>query len=290
MYHHTIKYLKCVRCHSGLKLESYKEDSEIVEGILSCVRCGLVYPIVSGVPILWNDFTSYLANRQKLGGELLLSVKSPKLKSLIKSSLSKASKDTNDLSIIEKRWAAIYQKNQKSRFYHIIKKSFDLDCELSVEYGCSIGVMSAHLAKHSTTSFGIDKSFYAIVQAKKTSHQNLDYVIADSLEPPFGKTKFDLILGLNLFELIEPKKLLKLLSGQMRKNGTLVLSDPYDYERGAKSIKEPLYPDSLRKELTKLGYTISHKTKKPSHIIWDLKLHDRATLQYLVDLVIAKFG
>lgn len=249
-----------------------------------------MYPIVSGVAIMWNDFTSYLSNRQKLGGELSLSVKSPKLKSLIKSALGKANKDANDLSIIEKRWAGIYQKNQKSRFYHTIKKSLDADCEISVEYGCSIGVMSAHLAKHSAISFGIDKSFYAIVQAKKTPHQNLDYIIADSLEPPFGKTKFDLILGLNLFELIEPKKLLRLLSGQMKKNGTLALSDPYDFERGTKSVKEPLYPDSLRRELTKLGYTISNKTKKPSFIVWTLKLHDRAKLQYLVDLVIAKFG
>lgn len=277
-------------CHSKLKLDSYTEDLEIIEGILSCVRCGLVYPIISGVPIMWNDFAHYLENRQKLGGELLLSVKSPKLKSLIKSALGTASKEANDLSIIEKRWATIYEKNKKSRFYHTVKKSLDSDWELSVEYGCSIGVMSAHLAKHSTMSFGIDKSFYAIVEAKKTARQNLDYIVADSLEPPFGKTKFDLILGLNLFELIEPKKLLKLLSGQMKKNGTLILSDPYDFERGAKSIKEPLYPDSLRKELTKLGFTISNKTKKPSFIVWDLNLHDRAKLQYLVDLMIAKFG
>lgn len=290
MHHQTLKYLKCVKCNSELKLDSYKEDLEIIEGMLSCVECGLVYPIISGVAILWNDFANYLANRQKLGGELLLSVKSSKLKSLIKSALGKASKDANDLSIIEKRWTAIYQKNQKSRFYYTVKKSLDANWELSVEYGCSIGVMSAHLAKHSTRSFGVDKSFYAIVQAKKTAHQNLDYIIADSLEPPFGKTKFDLVLGLNLFELIEPKKLLKILSGQIKKNGTLVLSDPYDFERGAKSIKEPLYSDSLRKELTKLGFTISNKTKKPSFIAWDLKLHERAKLQYLVDLVIAKFG
>jgi hypothetical protein len=239
---------------------------------------------------MWNDFTSYLSNRQKLGGELLLSVKSHNLKSLIKSALGKASKDANDLSIIEKRWAGIYRKNRKSGFYQTIKKSLDINCDLSVEYGCSIGVMSRHLAKHSKTSFGVDKSFYAIIEAKKTPHQNLDYVIADSLEPPFGRTKFDLILGLNLFELIEPKKLLKLLSGQIKKNGTLVLSDPYDFERGTKSVKEPLYSDSLRKELIKLGYVISNKTKKPSFIAWDLKLHERARLKYLVDLVVAKYG
>lgn len=256
--------------------------------MLSCIRCGLAFPIIYGVPIMWNDFTSYLANRQKLGGELLLSVKSSPLKLLVRAALGVANKDVNDLSVIEKRWTGIYLKNQKSKFYGVVKKALNFESDLSVEYGCAIGMMTKHLAKNSTMSFGVDKSFYSIREAKKLSQKNLDFFVADSLEPPFGKTKFDLILGLNLFELIEPKKLLKILSSQTKENGTLVLSDPYDFERGAKSVKEPLYPDSLRKELIRLGYVISRQTKKPSFIRWDLKLHERAKLQYLVDLVIAK--
>lgn len=242
---------------------------------------------MQGVSILIDDFALYLSNRQKLGGELLLSAKTAQMKLIIKTTLGKSTKN-QDFSIIEKKWVQVYQKNQDSKFYGIIKKSLKSDSDLSLEHGCSIGIISKHLAKKSKKAFGIDKSFYAIVQAKKQPQKNLDFFVADSLEHPFGDTKFDVIVGLNLFELIEPKLLLKLFSEQTQKNGTLVLSDPYDYERDIKSIKEPLYSDDVRKELVSLGFIVSKKTKKPSNIPWNLNLHERATLQYLVDLIVAK--
>lgn len=288
MHYSSLEYLRCVSCNSKINLDSYIQDGQIREGILSCVECGLKYPIIDGVPILWNDFVAYLSNRPRLGGELLLMTKSAQLKSFIKSTLAKSKKTLTDLSIVEKRWATIYQSNQRSKFYFTAKKLLKASAGLSLEHGCSIGTMTAHLAKNSRQAFGIDKSFYAIRQAKKSHRENLDFFVADSLEHPFGKTKFDLVLGLNLFELIEPKKLVNLLAGQVKKNGTLVLSDPYDYERGVHSVKEPLYEDSLRKEIVKLGFVISAKTKKPGHIKWNLFLHKRAVLQYLVDLVVAK--
>ncbi len=287
MHQSSLGIIQCVKCHSKLDLVSYLQDSEIEEGILVCSKCKQVYPIIRKIAILWNDFANYLYNRQNLGGELYLSAKTSRIKSMIKSALGKAGK-SQDVSIIEKRWTGIYQKNQKSKFYGMIKKSLNANANLALEHGCSIGIMSKYLAKKSKQAFGIDKSFYAILQAKKQHHKNLDFFVADSMEHPFGKTKFDLVLGLNLFELIEPKHLLKLLASQIQRNGTLVLSDPYDYERGTRSVKEPLFSDTLRKEIAKLGLTISDKTKKPSHIPWNLNLHDRASLQYLVDLIVAK--
>jgi hypothetical protein len=133
----------------------------------------------------------------------------------------------------------------------------------------------------------MDKSFYAITEAKKTKLRNLDFFVADSLEHPFGRIKFDLVLALNLFELIEPKPLLKLLASQVQKDGALVLSDPYDFERGAKSVREPIYEESLRKELGKHCFRLSRETRKPSFVPWNLKLNDRASLNYLVDLIFA---
>lgn len=279
--------IRCTKCHSELDLTLCQDDKEIEEGILTCTNCGLVYPVIQGIAILIDDLALYLSNRQKLGGELLLSAKSPQMKSMIKTALGKSTKN-QDFSIIEKKWAEVYQKNQDSKFYDAIKKSLNFDSDLSLEHGCSIGVISKHLAKKSKKAFGIDKSFYAISMAKKHEQKNLDFFVADSLEHPFGDTKFNLIVGLNLFELIEPKHLLELFSKQIHKNGTLVLSDPYDYERDVKSIKEPLYPDNVRKELESLGFVISEKTKKSSSIPWNLNLHERATLQYLADLIIAK--
>jgi SAM-dependent methyltransferase/uncharacterized protein YbaR (Trm112 family) len=279
-----------VRCGKKLALEILKKDAEIKEGFLSCVRCGLHFPIIDKIPILWDDFTNYLSNRPSLGGVLYTKTVTPKLKLYIKSKLGAIPKNHTDMSLVEKRWSAIYEKNRKSAFYDMIKKSLDAmpDSRTALEHGCSIGIITQHMAESHDNVFGIDKSYYAIEIAKKSDSENLDYFVADSLSHPFGKAKFDSVVGLNLFEIIEPKLLLKSLSQQVKKDRFLVLSDPYDFERGTKSVKVPLYEDDIRKMVTKNGFAISRQTKKPSFHLWNLKLHARAKLEYRVDLIIAK--
>ena len=138
----------------------------------------------------------------------------------------------------------------QSRFYSTIKKELRNlpTSKLAVEYGCSIGIMSSFLSDTFQTVFGVDRSFSAIKIAKKDSRDNLDYFVADSLSPIFGKTKFDLILALNLLELIEPIDFLKHISAQIQK-GNLIISDPYDYDRGINSVKNPLDENTLRQNL-----------------------------------------
>lgn len=264
------------------------ETEQIEEGFLICTMCGLKHPIIDGVPILWNDFAAYLSNRPRLGGQLLFLAKDAEIRSFIKDALSKIRRTPTDLSIIEKRWCNIYLANQKAGFYSAVRKLIGSNSGLALEHGCSIGHMTRHLAKNYDYAFGIDKSYYAILEAKKSDGKNLDFFVSDSLEHPFGKTKFEFVLALNLFELVEPKPLIKLFARQLKKGGDLLLSDPYDFERGDKSVREPLYADSLRYELRKYGFSIHPKTKKPSFVPWRLKLHERASLHYEADLVIAK--
>lgn len=79
-----------------------------------------------------------------------------------------------------------------------------------------------------------------------------------------------------------------MLAGQTHQGGFLFLSDPYDFERGAKSVREPLSEDSVRNEIKRYGFTITKRTQRPSRIAWNIRLYDRAVLQYLVDVVVAK--
>ena len=67
----------------------------------------------------------------------------------------------------------------------------------------------------------------------------------------------------------------------------LVLSDPYDYERGIRSVKKPLYEQTLRKYLEQLGFKITNNTKTPSHVSWNLRLNPRASLNYKADVIVA---
>lgn len=282
----SLEFLRCVRCGAKLELDVFESDKEIVEGMMQCKKCKLEFPIIQKIPILWDDFSKYLSSRRILGGKLYKLTSSTKLKSFIKKSLN--AKD-NDRSYLEEKWARIYQNSKTSKFYDTIKKNLDAlpSSKLVLEHGCSIGLVTSHLANSCDLVIGVDRSFSAIQIAKKQLKSNLDYFVADSLSPVFGKLQFDLILALNVLEIIEPKVLLKSISKQISK-GYFVISDPYDFDRGSNSVKNPLDASSLRMNLNSLGFKILHSTKNPSNIPWNLKLNPRATLNYKVDLVIGQ--
>ena len=285
----SLDYLRCVNCCSKLELNVFSYHNEIEEGILECKKCKSEFPIIEKIPVLWNDFSEYLANRRSLGGKLFHSA-SGKMKEFVKKSLTAQNRKMDDRTSLELRWTGIYQKNHRSKFYSTIKKELEklAFSKISLEYGCSIGTVTNSLADLNTTVFGIDHSFSAIKIAKtKKSKDNLDYFIADFLSPLFGKQKFNLIVALNLLELVEPLDFLTHVSSQVEK-GSLVISDPYDYDRGKNSVKRPLDENSLRQNLKQLGFKITKPTINPSKIPWILNLNPRATLNYQVDLVIAK--
>ncbi|MFQ5496976.1 MAG: methyltransferase domain-containing protein [Nitrosopumilus sp.] len=288
MLESTFEFLRCVRCGSKLELDVFKSNQEIQEGILECKKCKLLFPIVEKIPILWDDLSSYLSNHKVLGGKLFQTASTGKMKSIIKSALAKKI-SSDDKTTLEERWSKIYQKSTSSKFYSTIKNNLDSlpQSNLVLEHGCSIGIIASFLADSHKMVFGIDRSFTALRYAKKSYKDNLDYVVADSLSQVFGKLSFDLILALNILELIEPSELLKHVAKQIT-SGHLVISDPYDFDRGINSVKKPLDETTLRTNMNDLGFKISAKTKKPSYIPWNLHLNPRTTLNYKVDLVIGK--
>jgi len=178
---------------------------------------------------LWDDFSKYLSSRKILGGKLYKLTNTGKMKNFLKFSLSQTNQINDDRTALEERWSRIYQNNKSSKFYSVIKKNLNsiTKSKLVLEYGCSIGIITSSLADCHDMVFGIDRSFSALRYAKKSSKNNLDYVVADSLSPVFGKLQFDLILALNILELVEPLDLLKHVSKQIS-SGYFVIFDPYD--------------------------------------------------------------
>ena len=289
MLESSLEFLRCVSCSSKLELNAFKTDQEIEEGLLECKQCSLKFPIIEKIPILWNDFSAYLSSRKKLSGKLYPLIQNQSLKDFFKSSLSKVKYFDEDRTALEERWTRIYQNSKNSRFYSVVKNNLDFvqKSNLVLEHGCSIGIMTSYLADHNKMVFGIDRSFSALQTAKKSYKSNLDYFVADSSSSIFGKLQFNLILGLNILELIEPLELLKHMSKQIS-SGYLVLSEPYDFDRGPNTVKNPLDEFTLRTTLKNFGFKITTKTKNPSYIPWNLKLTPRATLNYKVDLIIGK--
>ncbi|AFS83289.1 methyltransferase domain-containing protein [Candidatus Nitrosopumilus sediminis] len=288
MLESSLEFLRCVRCGSKLELNAFKLDKEIEEGILECKKCNLEFPIIDKIPVLWDDFTAYISPRKKLGSKLYQSLENQHLKKFLKSSLSK-NPHNEDRTELEERWSKIYENSRNSKFYSLIKGSIDNlpKSDLVLEHGCSIGIMTSYLADSNKMVFGVDRSFSALQIAKKSYKNNLDYFIADSLSSVFGKLQFSLILALNILELIEPMELLKHMSKQIS-SGYLVISEPYDFDRGTNSVRKPLDEFTLRTTLNEFDFKITAKTKKPSYLPWNLKLNPRATLNYKVDFIIGK--
>ena len=214
--------------------------------------------------------------------------KNAKLKSFVKNSLKKITDPSSDVIPLEKRWVITYKNSIKSKFYFHIKNSLKklFKTDFALEHGCSIGYVTKYLATKHDTVFGIDQSFFAILEAKQNNFKNLDFFVANSLNNPFGQNKFGLIVGLNLLEIIEPLDLLNVLSNQA--SGVILISDPYDFERGTNSVKHKVDSQSLRVELEKRGFVITQNTKKPQFLPWKLNINSRLDLHYKVDLIIAR--
>ncbi len=49
MLESSLEFLKCVNCGSKLELTSFRQDKEIIEGILECLKCSGQYPFIP-----WN--------------------------------------------------------------------------------------------------------------------------------------------------------------------------------------------------------------------------------------------
>ena len=285
----SLKFILCVKCKRHLSLEILDKTYEINEGFLFCNNCKLSFPIISKIPILIENLSQFLKNRPSLGGLFIKSSSTKNMKNFIKNHLSQIPKSSNDFFQIEKRWTKIYLTNKHSSFYKNIKSAISKIPQKNfvIEYGSSIGIISNTLALRHKHVFGIDTSFSALLEAKNKSPKNCEYLLADVIQNPFGRKKFDFILALNLLELVEPSLLLKNISKQIS-NGFILLTDPYDYDRGKNSVKSPLDEKQIRNVLSENGFKITMNTKNPAKINWNLQINTRTKLNYKVDLIVGR--
>lgn len=288
MLESTMEFIRCVKCASALSIQSEAAGREIEEGFLNCTLCSAAYPIISKVPLLVADLASYLSARTSLAGDLLLLARTSRMKEFVKGTMRVIAKPSEDTSSLDRKWLKIYKRSSGCEFYRQAYGAIAKlpACSLVLEHGCSIGLVSRYAAKKCKHFLGIDKSFYGIMESKRLQSDNSDFVVADSLAHPFGARKFDLVIALNMLDIVEPRSLLKMLVSQTGR--FLMVSDPYDFDRGKDSVKHEMSPAELRKFLRDEGLSLIQKTGRQSHIPWNLKINSRLELHYKVDMVVAR--
>lgn len=303
MWERDTEFIRCPRCGGSLELDMFLEDGEIQEGILSCTACRLEFPIIGGIPIVWDDTAEYFARRAVLGGRLYRAAQSPKMRMFVKKALLSAAASARalaakgpaaayDRTSLESRWSQIYRRSGDSEFYHAIKERLARlpSGRRALEHGCSVGTVSNHLASPDSgpayeAVVGIDSSYDAIAQAKGAG-TGACYAVGDSTSCITGGLRFDLVVALNVLELIEPLDLIRRMSGQTLPGASVAIADPYDFERGPGPAPRRIDEHLLRAALTEHGFEISADTTEPSYIPWRLAINPRTVLNYKVDLVI----
>jgi SAM-dependent methyltransferase len=144
------------------------------------------------------------------------------------------------------------------------------------DIGCALGRLTFEWARTAKHSIGIDSSkqfieFCTTIGQNKTLRFepaltcHPEFVCADALTYPFKEKTFDFISCINVIDRVtDPQLLIDVLYNALTPGGTLVLSDPYDWELSPAPAKRRLHNMqqlltrehwALRKEL-RVYYTI----------------------------------
>ncbi len=203
MKNETIKELICpvivnekIRdaCGGGLDAEVVSEaGGEIIDGFLTCKRCGVKYPVINGVLILWPEIETYIRENcvniiRAVGKKNIHKDVDDYFRDLLKSDYHKVIKD------LSKRTGNFADENQYCLYYYddlrsvnsspvfddLIEKYLDhnaykiledsvrqLDSkgETAIDIGCNVGGVSHFLSGHFKFVYGIDASFKNVLDA-----------------------------------------------------------------------------------------------------------------------------
>jgi ubiquinone/menaquinone biosynthesis C-methylase UbiE len=131
-----------------------------------------------------------------------------------------------------------------------------------LDAGCGIGLYGMTFAiKNKVQVIGIDLSRDKIVNAKKIAAnigaKNIDFEIGDVTKLKFKDSSFDFILSSDVLEHVpDHEKAINEFARVLKKNGTLILTFPYDYEHSKKVMKKfghvrPGYDEEIMMQLGK---------------------------------------
>lgn len=135
--------------------------------------------------------------------------------------------------------------------------------------------------------------------------ERVDFWACDALALPFAAASFGLAVSLNLLDCVaSPRDLLAGLVELLRPGAPLVLSTPYDWSPAATGVEAWLGGHSQRSEHAGASEPVLRALLTPgahpaaladvrilaelADVPWQVRLHDRSTVQYQAHLVVAQ--
>lgn len=188
----------CIKCKNKLKLETFlKHDSEIMDGLLHCIKCKARYFIINGVPRMISD---------DLGAEFLAqygdyfkkyNLELPTHSDKSKRKMVKTAKGFGYEWKMFSRIHSIYEE-QFLDWISPIKKEFFKN-KLVLDAGCGKGRHTYYAAKYGAEVIGIDLSEAVDSAYQNTKHlKNAHIVQANIYELPFKDNLFDYMYSIGV--------------------------------------------------------------------------------------------
>ena len=315
------------------------ERDHILEGILECTgaHCRRTYPIIDGVPVLLKDICGWW-NSVKTGfcGEW---GHSSEIRAFFKSLGCQERETLQEQcqlgSIIECHYDAPMNPpalpaglGDPQVFWNtaaeIIRSVGDGPYHCALDLGCAVGRFTGELSRMSDLAVGIDTNFKAVAFAAElhrygratwarrirgrwfeksritaTPRQNVCFLVADALNPPFAAAGFDLVAGLNLLDSVRlPLVLLGQMDALLNDTGKLMVSSPYEWRPDICDPSEWLEAENLEASVVVrriLRGAIRPETgfhykilQERDWIPWILRNHNRYWSLFFVHMMLAE--
>ena len=309
-----------------------EEGDFIIEGFLMCSdpQCQATYPILEGVPIILKDIQGWWhREHDRLAG---VTCKSPEICEYFDAITSTREILQKDEALLSTYMDLHYGAGEMpypladsaatESFWDVAVSMAQPENgerpQASLDLGCSVGRYTFEMARVTDVAVGVDLNFRAVASAAGLSRtrevrygrrvrgkryeeiqvpysppENVLFLVADALDPPFSAESFDLVAGLNLIDNVRyPLVLVGQMDALLKHGGCLILCSPYEWRHDicdpAEWLENDIYdaPSMVRKILIGdlfpqmgLRYRVQ---KECSDIPWVLRHHDRYWSLFLI--------
>lgn len=210
MHKRILDLIFCPKCKIDLKLDIFlQEEGRIKEGILTCLSCNEIYPIVDFIPRIIEGILREYPDFSKRYKLIVKNINSPNTQLSSLERLSKKSKESFGYQWTRTIFSKVISKFEDDflNYVYPLKKEF-FQAKLGVDIGCGFGRHIYYAAQFGSEMVGID--FSNAIDSAYTNTKGLNnahLIQADIYNLPLKKSNFDFVYSIGvLHHLPNPEK------------------------------------------------------------------------------------